>query len=737
MMNVTARSGDGWVEIEVEMNGTINAGFRDLATPQNTVDVTMHFTAPPGVPTIDGVPAQINNGVEDQLKTVQAMLGRYPSGLPDSPRDVIPSQMRPLPSFGLPLRVDLFGGKLTGQQNVSNTVRIPKRGQFGKFPVITTPNTNFRVDDLPSMHIQATAKPKGRLKNVLGQVAQTTVSIPASTFVEEIPISDFSCAELYPDIDSKLDEIPDNMKRKAQLAKEQAQSLQNLEQRLISNAGNATTLKNIGKENLRSGNTEEVISIIQEAKSISPHQFQVASWKNSLSSAEEMMSDVELNRCKSNFNNRISDARTRISSVEEWQSVIDDKYFHFRKMELPDPTADLQDVPCAEQYSSVATHIDNLQQRLGPLGSGAKFELPPTPDDLGTINHQIQMRMELIKEQTSSGSKCRNQFMGHMEDLSTRINNMGTRTPQIPIEECASEFETVQNEVNRVERKGGIYGKGEMNVEERIEPIDPTEVDWTLNDFLSNISDARGVVRGNIPSDSPCFNHYMNRLDTLQDKLSAVDWNDDDDDEPPKPPDPPEMDCSDVSKSIRNRVASIEGATEQWTAKRQIARKEKRKKELLAEVGEVETKVQENVEDDNPCKDKLLSRLQQSRDQLHATGARPVTAIPCEERFPEVGQKVEDFEDDVIALRPPVTPEQIQEFAQRGNEIADQIQEKVPTDDPCRTDMAERVRNLTNRVDKLTSQVRIQADSSEGGQKSRDELLNKLMQSLDNLEASR
>lgn len=745
-MDVTADAGDGFFEITVEMNGTVNAGFRDLSVPDNTVDVTMSFEGPASNA---GLPPQVYGAVENQVQKVQGLLGQFPTGLPQNPREVITGDMRPLPSLSLPLRVDLFGQKLTGSRHVSGSVRVPKNGSIGKFPVITTPNTNFNVSSLPPIKIRVTAKPKGGLKNVLGNVASTVVQIPASTFIEEMSIDEFSCAELYPDIDAKLDEIPQNVDRKVELAKEQAQKLQNLRDQVTSALSDFGTIDNIDRNVLRSAmqgdsnsNVQEAVQAIREAKNISPHRFQVATWQGALTEAEEKLSNVELNRCNGDFTNRISNARDRIASVDQYQSTINDLYHQLRTIEIPDPTENLPDVPCAEEFSDVASHIETLQGRLGEVGSGAKFELPPTPEDLQLIRNQIQNRKDLIKERTDSGSKCRNQFMGHITDIENRINNMGTRTPEIPISECSNEFNNVHGIVQDVENEAGIFDKGEMNIDPRNVSLDPSEIDLSLQQFISRANNARAVVRNNVPADSPCFNHFMNRIDTVEEKVSTLDWTGGDDDEDDEDdgidkPEPPELDCSDVPKSLRNRVASIEGAAEQWTGKRQVARKEKRKRELLSELGGIETNIQDQVDGENPCKDKLLSRLQQSRDQLLSTGTRPTTAVPCEDRFPDVGTKVENFEDDVINLRPPVTPEQIQEFAQRGNELADQIEETIPSDDPCRADMAERVRDLTNRVDKLTSQVRIQASADPGEQQQRDEMLQQLTEALNRISAGR
>lgn len=711
---------DGKLNFNVTIRGSVAAGSNiSRSGNPDTVDVIIE----------PEITAQFRDDLESQINQADRFLGLYPSTLPTNPRNVIPDEIDRRTSIPLPLKIDALIGSDVGESPVSASYTLPQNGRVQRFPVLKTPNTSFNVDNLPSVEFRVTVKPKNAFARFFNNTFQrplaVTLEVSPSFFIEERTLDSISCTELYSDIDSRIDSLGQDVERLTSRSESRLQSLRDQENRILENMPNMRDIRSLGSTAPDTMDVSRIQNVKQQVEGITIDDIRPGDAEQKLSNLQSELGQIEYGNCRSEMEDRIQSHEERLSTVQDRINELQEKKDKFDRLEIPQVSINFGDIPCADEYYVIAGHLRDTQKKVGPRGSGAKYPLPPTPQDAKILIDQVQMTIDLAKEMIPSGSSCRNQMIGHMQDMRSRFQNMERFRPEIPIAECASEYDSVESQISELEQE---LGTGDRD--RRIElPLNSDDV----NNLRDRLSDRRSSIRDQINEDSPCFQHFMNRLDAADDKIGILQ------DRPGEGggEQRPDLGCGDISNSVRNRVRSYEAAAEQYSAQRIIARTQERKQTLLDEANEIESVVRENVSDDNPCKQDLLNSLSDAHGNILGAGVRPESAVPCEDRFSEVGAMVETFEQDVIDLRPPVTPGEVQEFASRGNDIVDRIESDIPRDSGCRTEMVNRVRNLTNRVDRLTTQVRIQASQGESQKRRRNELLENLTASLNNLERTR
>ena len=190
--------------------------------------------------------------------------------------------------------------------------------------------------------------------------------------------------------------------------------------------------------------------------------------------------------------------------------------------------------------------------------------------------------------------------------------------------------------------------------------------------------------------------------------------------------------CPEVKTRLKNAVETFEVDASTFVSKRLSQRTKEKRDRLIQQGNEVRSRVNENVPEENTCKDKLRNRINTQLQRLRTSRIRPTVAKPCEDRFTETGARLEAFEDRVLNLTAPVTPQQIQLISESGDEVITMIRNNVPADDECRKKMINRVRRLINRTRSLTAQVRI--EEAQEGDQDREELLQSILTDLEQIE---
>lgn len=429
----------------------------------------------------------------------------------------------------------------------------------------------------------------------------------------------------------------------------------------------------------------------------------------------------------------------------------------------PDIATPLQQMPSRVQsrLSGAQDARSQLQDMADELGSGANVDIPDSipqavnniqdisPQDLiggdfatlktniettdTRFNQANEMRdtLESLRDEVGSnvGETCSPDFMNDIDAIDselTRLENISSEAQNLKgamldvlegVEsiDCGSAFSSIDSRLDNIGSNIGL--------DTGASPSQLSLSGDQLDNLLSDVNDAQSDIEDEVPSGSPCRTQFLSRTDDMRSRIQQLQQDVISD-----------LGCGDISNSIRSQVNSIESSEQTFTAQDQLARLPERKEELLSEIDDVISNVQNNVDDRNPCKSQYLSRLRQARSELQAAGVRPQSAVPCEQRFEGIGNQLDEFEDQVLDLTPPIRPEDVQDIANRGEELANTIDSEIPSDDTCRSEMTERVRSLVDRTRTLTPQLRIETEGEQADEQRRQELIDQLLGSIDTLE---
>lgn len=196
----------------------------------------------------------------------------------------------------------------------------------------------------------------------------------------------------------------------------------------------------------------------------------------------------------------------------------------------------------------------------------------------------------------------------------------------------------------------------------------------------------------------------------------------------------PALGCEDVPQRILNRVETYVTDVDMFMNRAVRQRNRDQRDALVQEGQEVLDVVEQNISPDNECRQQERSRVRSSLRAVRNARVQARTAQSCEERFSEIGDRLSDFENQVLALNAPVDADQIQAIGTEGNNIINLIQNNIPQDDPCRREMTRQVERLIERTQSLTVQVRV--EQAETGQESRQEALQNVLDNLDSIGSS-
>lgn len=308
-------------------------------------------------------------------------------------------------------------------------------------------------------------------------------------------------------------------------------------------------------------------------------------------------------------------------------------------------------------------------------------------------------------------------ILGSLENISSEVaelkSNILDALRNIESIDCGDVYSSLDEEINQLESTigvGVITGSLGANLTaDRFE---------SLNE---QVNEAERKLNERVDVGSPCNAEFGSRINDLRSELRRVSN---------EFGDRIELSCADIP-NLRSDVDSFEGAVQNFTSKDQLARLPEDRDRLIEEASDVISRIRQQASDDNPCKQQLISRVNRALSQVRRAGVRPRTAIPCEQRFESVGQAVEEFENQILSLSPPVSPDQMQSVASQGNQLVEDIEENVPADSDCRVELSERTRQLVERAESLTAQVRIDTEQATESQERREELVDQLLGSIE------
>lgn len=380
----------------------------------------------------------------------------------------------------------------------------------------------------------------------------------------------------------------------------------------------------------------------------------------------------------------------------------------------------------ASQFASNIRDIS--QQDLTSVDVG-RADILSTNTRLGDAE-DLRSEVEDLRTEIRNNvpSRCADEFMNELDvidDALHQLENVASEAQELKDAildilpeggiDCATAFSDIQSDIEDL--------RADIGVDQTASLANLSFDRSDIQDFRNRANEIESRIDSEVPDDNRCSSELRSKIDDTQSVIQQL-----------QSGALADLGCADLPSKVRDLASSVQGMVGTFVSKDQLARVPNRKEQLIGEVDEAINTVEQEASDQNPCKRQILSRLRETRSSLQAAPVRPETAIPCEQRYEDIGSELEQFENEILNLSPPVRPQKIQEVAQRGNDLADMIEQNISADDPCRQEMPQRVSNLVNRAESMVTQIRIETEGETGEEQRREELINQLLGSIDRLD---
>lgn len=540
------------------------------------------------------------------------------------------------------------------------------------------------------------------ISSISGGQETFRLDIPPEAFIEEVSL-DLDCSELFSDIFDRIQSVA----RDASSLEQGARAARNRVRNFASEVGNqagigvpsdaealADNLRDIQSRQLVDAGTDRLQEIRTEVEQIDTRENALEDLRDR---ASDIRSDIRSNagsNCRQELLDSIDNSTVLLSRIEE--AVNDIREI---KDALLNALQGIESIDCTSAFPNVANDIASQEVTLGVGGSQPAFELPLDVDRFQQLQGNIEDLENTLSNNVPQDNPCFDTLQGRIDDMRSRLQQLRQEAPDQDILGCEDVSDSIVSALNDFESSASNFAATKQG---------------NKADLLNTADAIRDRIENEVEDNNPCKQQLLDRVSSAVSSVTQV-----------------ERGCSDIPRRYRDAVSSFQGAVAQFTSKDQLARLQEDKTRLLDESDEVISQIQDNVNDRNPCKSELLSRARNARGELRATAIRPETAVPCDQRFQGVGNALNSFEDQVLQLSAPVSPEQVQSVANEGEQIIQQIENNVPADDPCRSEMSQKVRTLVERVQSLTTQIRVETEEQDRGAQRREELINQLLGSID------
>lgn len=340
----------------------------------------------------------------------------------------------------------------------------------------------------------------------------------------------------------------------------------------------------------------------------------------------------------------------------------------------PDP------IPGTGTISSLSSDIDNVDSTIEQMpGGGCKG---------GFVSREMDVRNDLRRLDTLSD---------RARELKREILDNLPRPGQIPGVPC------IERDFNGV--SGQQIVSGLDSLESSIDELSRISINaTTVEDFRDNLQGVTSNLESvesdisSIPSENECFGQFMSRLRNLRGELQ---------DQRNRLPDVGiELDCSDVPQFIRNSVAEAETAARSFSNARASSITRRRFNRIKSNIEDARSIVEDRVDEENPCKEQLLGRLDSAESIIGDSFPPERGALSCDSEFPTIDERLTRFEEDVIDLDPPVDTETFEDMLNRADGIIQQIEDNVDRE-RCARQFTRRVDGILSRVGDVGARTRV------------------------------
>lgn len=465
---------------------------------------------------VEGVQTEINQTLTDTFGEVRSTIGARPPGLPSVPSGIVPG---PLNSV-----TEVFSGQLwTG---------VIGRHRFGETPIefdrtLTFPQIRVPVvregdlvNNLPDIPVVFEARPteflQGFIAGAIDDYPRVRFSIPPGTFIEEVPLSDFNCCELYGTMDELVRETRQSIAPAVRTGRTRADRVVNLANDVISASptqvssvsidvprsdildlqfcgagpegsseaggspggdttsrfitdGGELSIDRISVSDLTGLRPSRIQNWISELRDINPTTFtSEGSARSNLDSLESNLNDVELKRCRNFFGNTIQSLR---SGLEE-AVALEDRIRSMRSSLLDLLTqAELEILPCSQRFPDIGSDVQSVLSSSRETITDPQSLLNRTGNIRGRIRDQVD------------DPECADEFLSRLDQAESNLQevNCAEVTPRVlsnrinNYEEDARSFSQADQQSRTQQRLDNLISEGRDIIDD-IETTDLPQV---------------------------------------------------------------------------------------------------------------------------------------------------------------------------------------------------------------------------------------------------------------------
>jgi len=355
----------------------------------------------------------------------------------------------------------------------------------------------------------------------------------------------------------------------------------------------------------------------------------------------------------------------------------------------------IQNTPCTQMFSDVFNQIQSI-------ASGSSTVKSQVESDLSTYNSAIQTIAGATgaspSSTTVSSSDTSQQISNKLDNLrnSVNSNNVDLTKPSTWVS-GGSTLDNLKQAKSNVQKTDPSTFKSKL--QSQISTLDGIKTDAQSGKYgncaqqiTSKANDAINTLNQVLDLVNKALEVRRNILDILPSSL---------------PSKTQQLSCADVSNVLKNQVSGFEQTVKSFTSKPVYARTPSRYSSILHEGQNLRSKVQSQVNDNNPCKQQLNSTLESALNSLKQVGSASQGQLPCGRQYPNIDNTISNFEQDVVNFKNNPSAVNAQKLIQRGNNIMDQIKSNTKAGGNCRNEFTSRVQSSISSINMGSRGVRI------------------------------
>lgn len=389
----------------------------------------------------------------------------------------------------------------------------------------------------------------------------------------------------------------------------------------------------------------------------------------------------------------------------------------------------LSNASTADIASLGTSTIENLQSRIESIDVSSGIDLPGS----GGLSPEsaissLQRRKEDIRDEVGLRG-CRSDFISTIDDQISSLRGIRgqvegaidrQRTAQRVLLQagdlpCSQRFPDVADSVDSFrDRAVGLTTRQASLSEVRSLLDRREELEGRVNDIDSG--DCADEFMSSLEQAGSNLRQVQNALEEVEETGEEIRDTVSD------------LGCSDVRRDLRTGVSGIEQDVQFIRNKSQRNRSESRIQTVIDDANSLQSDIRSSVSSDNPCRDELLSRLSSVKSTLQGLETEASGPRPCFEKFPNIENRVDNFERSVIQLGGSVSPQEAEQVRQQADQLVSDI-ESVD-DQRCRERMGNRVESALGRLGEISSSVSVRAGEPPEQRQQREQQLDELREEL-------